>query len=241
MINLFWATLRYRLREDTRYPFQLILNYASFLVFGYLLALSSTSIISTTGYTVSMAAAGFFLSFISGGAITMPVELLTGNKTKVEEIFIRPISGVYFLTITSLARSFENVITISIMALLIGLIRNENYMIALRLTIVGLPTFFSMIGIGLAVSGLRLLFQKIGSLPQLIWLLLMGSSLGASENLLRVTSFISPFSASLLFIRTGELNLFVFLVISLLLFTFGSYIFNLCENIAIKRGIISQD
>ncbi len=240
-MNLFLATLRYRLREDMRYPFQFALNYASFLLLGYLLGLSSTSIIENPNYTVSMAAGGFFLSFISGGAITIPVEILTGNKTKVEEIFIRPMNTIFFLTITSIARSLESVITISLMAFAIGMLRNEGYEVALRLIAVGLPTFFSMIGIGLAVSGFKLLFQKIGSLSQLIWLFLMGSSLGASDSLLRATSFFSPFSASLLFIRTGQLNTVMFLVMSFILFAIGSYILILCENTALRRGIISQD
>ena len=238
-LRISWLTLRNRILEESRYPFQFITNYVSFFLMGLLLALGSIAI--QGGGTVEANTASFFLAFMAGGALNLPMDTLAGNKTRLEEFYLKPLPSIPYLLAIAVGRSIETVPTLVFFVLALGLIRGSGLGSALDLALIGFPVFFSMWGLGLVLAGMWLVFHKIGSLPQILWLILLGTALAASTPTLGSLAPFSPFAGGLLYLRTGQIDLLAFIASCLFSLLVGVLVFLWGERKILKRGLIGQE
>lgn len=238
-LRIIWFTLRNRVLEESRYPFQLITNYVSFFLFGYLLALGGIAI--QGGGTLEAGFAGFFLAFIAGGALSTSMEVLSGSKTRLEEFYLRPLPSVPYLLAYAAGRSIELVPTLVVFVAVLSIIRGSGLDSAVDLALIAFPVFFALFGLGLALAGLRLIFHKIGALPQLLMFVLIGIALAASNSTLASLAHFSPFAGGLLYLKTGQLEAVTFIVSGLLHLLVGTIAFLWCERAMFRRGLISQE
>lgn len=238
-LRIVWLTLRNRMLEEVRYPLQFITNYASFFLFGVLLGLGSIAI--QGGGTVESNAAGFFLAFMAGGALNLPLEVLSGNKTRLEEFYLKPLPTLPYLLAVTVGRFIETVLTLSLFVFALSFLRGSDLSTALGFALMGFPVFFAMWGLGLALAGIRLVFHRIGALPQLLWLLLLGTALAAPTSVLKGLAHFSPFAGGLLYLRTGEIDPFPFVVSCLASLGIGVAVFRWGERTMLKRGMIGQE
>lgn len=238
-LRICWLVLRNRMLEESRYPLQFITNYASFFLLGVLLALGSIAI--QGGGTVEVNTASFFLAFMAGGALNLPLDVLSGNKTRLEEFYLKPLPSIPYLLTIAAGRSVETVSTLVLFVLVLSIINRSSQDSALALAIIGFPTYFSMWGLGLALAGVRLLFHKIGNLPQLLMLVLLGTALAASISTLKSLALFSPFAAGLLYLRTGQIDFLHFSASCLVSLTVGVLVFLWGERTMLKRGLVGQE
>lgn len=238
-LRLSWLTLKNRLLEEARYPFQFVINYVSFFILGYVLALGGMAIQGSGTIEANMA--GFFLAFMAGGALNLPIDILAGNKTRLEEFYLRPLPSLPYLLALAIGRSLETVTTLALFIVIVGFIRGAGFEVSIRLVLIGFPVFFSMLGLGLALAGVRLVYQKIGSLPQIVWLVLFGTALAASSTALYQASVWSSFAGGLLYVREGILQPTWFVVSSAASILIGVMVFRWGEQAMLRRGLISQE
>jgi hypothetical protein len=234
-----YLSLRNRLFEESRYPLQFVLNYLFFATLGYFLALGGVAV--QGGGNVLGNVASFFLAFMAGGALNLPAELLANNKTRLEEFYLRPLPSIPYFAAVSLGRMVETVITMSLMIAVIGVFRGDDLNVLLRFLTVAIPVFIAMMGLGLGLAGLRLMYQKIGVLPQILWVVMLGTALAASTSSLQKMASWSVFSNALLYLRGNPLNDAVFLVAALATLAMGIAAFLFCERLMFQRGLISQE
>jgi len=238
-LKISWLSFRNRILEESRYPLQFITGYLSFILLGVLLALGSIAILG--GGTLEASTASFFLAFIAGGALSIPMDLLSGNKTRLEEFYLKPLPSLPYLLAVAVGRSIELVPTLALFVLVLAIITGSSLSSALDLAIIGFPVFFSMWGLGLALAGVRLVFHKIGSLPQILMFVLIGTALAASTATLASLAHFSPFAAGVLYLRTGQIDLLSFSASGLFSLIVGALVFLWGERKMFKRGLIGQE
>ncbi len=238
-LRVCWLTFRNRILEESRYPLQFVTNYVSFFLIGVLLALGSIAIQGVG--TVEANAAGFFLAFMAGGALNLPMDVLSGNKTRLEEFYLRPLPSVPYLLAIAIGRSIETVLTLALFVLALAAMRGSDPSSAFNLAVIGFPVFFSMWGVGLALAGIRLVFHKIGALPQILTIALLGTALAAPTSTLTGLAHFSPFAGGLLYLRVGQIDPFWFGTSCLLSLIGGALVFFWGESRMLKRGLIGQE
>lgn len=238
-LRLCWLTFRNRILEESRYPIQFVTNYASFFLLGVLLGLGGIAI--QGGGTLEATAAGFFLAFMAGGALNLPMDVLAGSKTRLEEFYLRPLPSIPYLLTVAVGRALETVPTVALFVAVLAVIRNSSLHSALELALIGFPVFFAMWGLGLALAGVRLVFHKIGALPQILWLLLLGTALAAPTPTLVGLGLFSPFAAGLLYLRTGQMDLFGFALACGFSLLVGVLVFRWGERKMFRQGLIGQE
>ncbi|WP_276959445.1 hypothetical protein [Allomeiothermus silvanus] len=214
-------------------------NYISFFLIGYFLALGSIAI--QGGGSVEASSASFFLAFMAGGALNLPMDILSGNKTRLEEFYLRPLPSLPYLLAIAIGRSIETVPTLVLFVAILAIVRGSGLSSALDLALIGFPVFFSMLGLGLLLTGIRLVFHKIGSLPQILWLVLLGTALAASTSTLAGIAHYSPFAGGLFYLKTGQIEVITFSASCVLSMVIGVLVFLWGEKVMFKRGLISQE
>jgi hypothetical protein len=238
-LKICWLTLRNRILEESRYPLQFMTNYVSFFLMGVLLALGSIAV--QGGGTVEVNTAGFFLAFMAGGALSLATDVLSGNKTRLEEFYLKPLPSIPYLLAVAIGRSVETVPTLVLFVFALSVFNKSSLGATLQLAIIGFPVFFSMWGLGLLLAGVRLVFHKIGSLPQILWLVLLGTALAAPTSTLKSLAHLSPFAGGLLYLRTGQIDFLSFSVSCLMSLIVGVLAFLWGERTMLRRGLIAQE
>lgn len=236
-ITLSIVTLRNRLKEEVRYPIQFIFNSLMFVGVAYVFAFGSVAIQEEGDVMSGMA--GFLLAFLAGAAISQPLEYM--GTSKLDDFYLRPISSVLSIFWASLGRGLELILTLSMYILFISILKNEPLDHFFRMLIIGMPVFLSMLGIGFLVAGIRLIFIKVGALPQLLWIALIGTALGANTEALHSLSQWLNFGGGLLYLKTGEIDVLHFIIIFTLSIFLGVITFKKSEQHMFKNGLIGQE
>lgn len=239
-IRLAFLTLRNRILEEIRYPFQFIFNTIFFIGFAYFVSLGGQIIQgNTSSDSMNGTISSFFLAFLAGGALGQPIETL--DKSKMEEFYLQPLTSSGYIIAVAVGRAIETTVTLSVYTGIISLFRSTNLDAMIRIAIVGFPVFFGMLGVGFGIAGLRLVFQKVGALPQLASIVLLGIAISSTPNNLQAWINWQPFAAGLYYLRTGNLNILTFFLSVVFSILFGALIFYWGERTMLRRGLISQE
>jgi hypothetical protein len=236
-VEIILVSLKNRLLEESRYPFQFFFNSVSFILFAYLVGLGGTAIQGSKNVEVGVAS--FFLAFLAGAALNQPLDLL--NSSNLEDFYLRPMNSLLIHLFTAIGRGIELFLTLSIFMLAFSLIKHTDLIFSLRIALVGLPVFLGTLGIGLFIASIRLIFSKIGAFPQLIWFALLGLAISVNDNALGKIASVSVFSSGLFFVRTGILNIPIFIILVIISILMGLFSYTYAEKIMFKRGLISLD
>lgn len=239
LLRIAYLALRNRLQEELRYPFQFILNYLFFVTLSYFLAVGGVAV--QGGGSVLSNMASFFLAFALGGGLNGALDIYGSNRARVEEFYIRPIDSVSYLFAVFLGRMIETMTTMSIFLLLTALLLGQSPEILVRFIAVGTPLFVVFVAVGMGLAGIRLIFQKVGVLSQLIWILLLGTSLAASTSSLSSLALWSAFANGVVYLRGGPLELNSFICSCVITAGVGLLVFKICERAMFKRGLSSQE
>ncbi len=238
-LKISWFTFRNRILEERRYPFQFVLNTLGFLVIGVLLAMGSVALLGEGDLSINMAA--FFTAFLAGATLGLPSETLGEQRQRLQEVYLRPLPTVPYIVSVCLGRGLEFVLTLSGLTLLVTLAGSADLTVVLRMLLVAVPIFTSMLGLGFVLAGLRLIYQKLGILSQLLTLVFIGTALAAPPELLERTVNWSPFGAGLLYLRGGELNLWLMAAVAIVYLLFGIVVFTVSERVMFARGLMNVE
>ena len=238
-LRLSWLTFRNRLLEERRYPFQFVLNTLGFVIVGVLLAMGSVALLGDGDVGVNTAA--IFTAFLAGAAISLPSDTLGKERQTLQEVYLRPLPTLSYIVAVCLGRGLELILTLSTLTLLVTLVGSADPAVVLRMLIVAVPIFASMLGLGLLLAGLKLIYQKLGILNQFLTLVFVGAALAAPLELLDRTAAWSPFSAGLLYLRSGEPNIWPMLITASVYLLIGSVAFTISERTMLARGLMNVE
>jgi ABC-2 type transport system permease protein len=258
---LFKVSIERSIKELVRYKFNTVSDIISFYVlfismffgmklFGISMNVSSVAL----GETLEGFVVGYFLWTVMVMAYSDTANNVISDASRgtLEQISMSNLGLYNILIVRSITNLIVNLLVCFIV--LFSIMVTTNYWLDIKigqLLILILIGIFSILGIALIFGGLALIFKKIQSLLNIIQYFLIALVIPGPNSFSRLISSILPFRTtienvyritmggeSIMDFSLGNFGIMV--GNSAVYFFIGLFIFNQCEKIAKKKGLLGQ-
>lgn len=235
MLTVAWHKVRSDLREQTRYPLQMLVGMGTTAVFLWGLGLAAARV---TGQSADQSALGVFVAVAAFIAYYgLPRSLTGGQEHPPEELMLYPRPAVSLMLTIGTITTLQVSLALSAIYLAALLVTGNHTDEPLKVGVALLCGMFSVYGLSLLTFALRLVFQRVDAIASLIQLSLLSVAflpLGAKVQyalpLVGVVRWVGDHSVSLPWVLASAA---IWLVLGLL----GV---RLAERVVTRRGIAAH-